>query len=103
MAGLRFDCRLRYPTGFTLDLSFETGDGVTALFGPSGSGKSTTLSLIAGLLPPDDGHIRLGPRDLVDTSRRVFLLPEQRGIGFVFQDHLLFPHLSVKQNLLFGH
>jgi molybdate transport system ATP-binding protein len=103
MAELHFDCRFHYPAGFALAVCFETGAGVTALFGPSGSGKTTILNLIAGLLRPDAGGIRLRNRVLVDCQSRVFLPPEQRRIGYVFQDHLLFPHLSVQQNLLFGH
>jgi len=103
MAELIFDCHVRHADGFELALSFEMGDGVTALFGPSGSGKTTALNLIAGLLRPDRGCIRLGTRALVDCRAGIFVPPEERGIGYVFQDHLLFPHLSVRQNLLFGH
>jgi molybdate transport system ATP-binding protein len=103
MARLTFDCRLRYASGFELSARFDADAGVTALVGPSGSGKTTILSLIAGVLRPDAGVIRLGEHTLVDTSARVWLPPEKRRIGMVFQDHLLFPHLSVRQNLLFGH
>src|SRR5262245_23360765 len=103
MVELHFDCRFRHAAGFELALRFQTGDGVTALFGPSGSGKTTTLNLVAGLLRPDGGSIRLGSRVLLDRAAGVFLPPEQRGIGYVFQDHQLFPHLSVRNNLLFGH
>jgi molybdate transport system ATP-binding protein len=102
MSQLAFDCRHRHPSGFELEARFQSGIGVTALFGPSGSGKSTILGLIAGLLRPESGTIQLGQRVLVDTSAGIFLLPEQRQIGFVFQDHLLFPHLTVAQNLRFG-
>jgi molybdate transport system ATP-binding protein len=103
MGGLHFDCRLRYDSGFELDAAFEAGDGVTALLGPSGGGKSSVLGLIAGTLRPREGCIRLGGRTLVDTGAGVFLAPERRLVGVVFQDHLLFPHLTVHQNLLFGH
>jgi molybdate transport system ATP-binding protein len=103
MARLYFDCRLRYDSGFDLEARFEAGDGVTALFGPSGGGKSSILALIAGTLRPGAGTIRLADRTLVDTRAGVFLPPEQRRIGVVFQDHLLFPHLTVRQNLRFGH
>lgn len=102
MTGLHFDCWLRYPSGFAFNACFEAGDRVTALFGPSGSGKSTAFGLIAGILHPDDGSIRLGSRVLVDLQAGVCLPPEQRRIGVVFQDHLLFPHLTVEQNLRFG-
>src|SRR5262245_22085463 len=102
MGILRFDARLRYESGFELSASFSAGAGVTALCGPSGSGKSTILGLIAGTLKPDSGVIRLGDRILVDIQSRVVLAPEKRGVGMVFQEHLLFPHLSVRANLLFG-
>jgi molybdate transport system ATP-binding protein len=102
MGRLHFDVRFSYPSGFELNASFEAGEGVTALFGPSGSGKSTILSLIAGALPPASGGIRLGDLTLVDTQSGVFLPPDQRRLGIVFQDHLLFPHMTVKKNLLFG-
>jgi molybdate transport system ATP-binding protein len=102
MPRLAFACRHRYPSGFELDAHFETGDGTTAVFGPSGSGKSTILGLIAGILRPQAGRIHLADRLLVDTASGVFLPAEQRRIGMVFQDHLLFPHLTVAQNLRYG-
>jgi molybdate transport system ATP-binding protein len=103
MGELHFDSQLRYDSGFELDARFKAGSGVTALFGPSGSGKSTILGLIAGTLRPKSGSIRLGGRTLADAASGVFLPPERRRIGIVFQDHLLFPHLTVRKNLLFGH
>jgi molybdate transport system ATP-binding protein len=102
MPQLSVDVRFSHRSGFAIDVKFEAGDGVTALFGPSGSGKSTVLHVIAGILHPSDGFIRLGERTLVDTSAGVNLPPEQRLIGIVFQDHLLFPHMSVRRNLTFG-
>jgi molybdate transport system ATP-binding protein len=102
MNALQFDARLRYPSGFELAARFEAGDGVTALFGPSGSGKTTVLALIAGLLRPTGGKIRLREHLLVDTEARLFLPPERRCVGIVFQDHLLFPHMTVRKNLVFG-
>jgi molybdate transport system ATP-binding protein len=103
MALLHFEARLRQPSGFVLDARFEAGAGVTALVGPSGSGKTTILNLIAGVLRPDDGVIRLAERDLVDIRRGIWLPLEGRRIGVVFQEHLLFPHLTVRKNLMFGH
>ena len=102
MSLLQFDCRFRYPTRFALDLTFEAGEGVTALVGPSGSGKTTTLLLIAGLRRPQQGRITLAGRTLFDSPTKVNVPPEDRAIGLVFQDYQLFPHLSVEQNLRFG-
>jgi molybdate transport system ATP-binding protein len=102
MNTLSFDARLRYDSGFQLDARFTAGGGVTALFGPSGAGKTTILSLTAGTLRPDEGMLRLGDRTLVDTKAGQFLPPERRCIGVVFQDQLLFPHMTVRKNLLFG-
>lgn len=101
-SSLTFNCRHRYPSGFTLDASFETGGKVTALFGPSGSGKSTIVSLIAGLLKPQHGLIELGPDVLTDTESRVFWPPERRRVGLLFQDYCLFPHLRVRANITYG-
>lgn len=104
MNWLEFQARHRHPGGFELDLAFSAERPVVALFGPSGSGKTTVLSLIAGFLNPDQGCIRTGEagRVLVETSRGVAVPPEARGIGFVFQNHLLFPHLDVRANLEYG-
>jgi molybdate transport system ATP-binding protein len=102
MPRLEFSCRRRWPDGFELDAQFTADDGVTALVGPSGSGKTTTLHLIAGLLRPDDGRIVLDGETLVDTQQRVFLSAHRRRVGMVFQDYLLFPHLTVRENLRYG-
>jgi molybdate transport system ATP-binding protein len=87
---------------FHLDVAFETGDGITALFGRSGAGKSTTINLIAGRAHPDRGRIAFDDRILVDTERAIFVPAYRRHVGLVFQDAQLFPHLTVRQNLLFG-
>lgn len=76
--------------------------GVTAIFGLSGSGKSSLINLVSGLLQPDQGNIQLSERTLVDIERRINLPPNQRHIGYVFQDARLFPHYSVKGNLNYG-
>jgi molybdate transport system ATP-binding protein len=99
---LSFRARHTFESGFVLDASFAVGDGVTALSGASGNGKSTVLAILAGTLRPDDATVVLEGRTLVDTRRGVFLAPEARGVGFVFQDHLLFPHMSVEANLRYG-
>ena len=89
--------------GFALDLAFAApGAGVTALFGPSGCGKSTVLAAVAGLLRPREGRVALDGTALLDTARGVFVPPERRRCGVVFQDARLFPHLSVEGNLRYG-
>lgn len=83
------------------DICFQRG--VCALLGVSGSGKTTTLRMIAGFHTPDRGHIIIEGRTLFDHSRSVNLPPERRRIGYVSQQPSLFPHLSVKDNLLYGY
>jgi molybdate transport system ATP-binding protein len=102
MPVLSFRCRHRYPGGFELDVSFEITRRFTAIFGPSGSGKTSVLSTITGLLRPDQGEVRLGDRTLLDTERRICVTPAARNLGVVFQDALLFPHLTVQDNLQYG-
>lgn len=80
---------------------FTAGAGLTALFGPSGAGKTSVLNMVAGLLKPDRGHIRIGDRTLFGDG--VDLPPETRRVGYVFQDGRLFPHRRVRANLLYGH
>ncbi|MEM6757897.1 MAG: molybdenum ABC transporter ATP-binding protein [Pseudomonadota bacterium] len=82
---------------FTLDVAFETGAGVTALFGRSGAGKTTIVNAVAGLITPDHARIRLHDTTFHDQNTR--LPTHQRKIGYVFQDARLFPHLNVAQNL----
>lgn len=76
--------------------------GVTAILGVSGAGKSTLINLINGLIKPDQGKISLNDVKLVATKQNIFVPPEQRNIGTVFQDALLFPHLRVIKNLTYG-
>jgi molybdate transport system ATP-binding protein len=88
---------------FTLDLELAIAPGETvALLGPNGAGKTTAVWCLAGLLPLASGHIRLGDRTLDDPAELVFLPPEERHTGVVFQDYLLFPHLTAAQNIAFG-
>lgn len=102
MSQLEFQTRHRWSRQFSLDLSFSVAHRVSALFGASGAGKTTVLSIIAGLVQPDDGVIRLNGQTLLDTAAGVCLAPDRRRVGYVPQDHLLFPHLSVKRNLTYG-
>ncbi|MCL7465683.1 molybdenum ABC transporter ATP-binding protein [Phaeovulum sp. NW3] len=98
---LSVDLHHRLP-GFALQVAFEAPPGVTVLFGHSGSGKSTVINAVAGLLRPDRGRIALDGTVLLDTGAGVMLPPHRRRMGYVFQDGRLFPHLSVRQNLLYG-
>jgi len=99
---LHVDARLARGA-FTLNARFEApGEGVTALFGPSGAGKSLALSMIAGLKAPEAGRIALGGRVLDDVAAKLRTPPHARGIGLVFQDARLFPHLDVRANLAYA-
>ncbi len=88
--------------GFTLDVNIRLGHGITALFGPSGAGKSSLLNLIAGLEQPDAGRIHIGSETIFDSKAKINLAVHKRRIGYVFQDALLLPHLSVRNNLRYG-
>jgi len=89
--------------GFRLDVELSVAAGeVVALLGPNGAGKSTALRALAGLLPLTAGHITLGGRVLDRPASGLFQPPEHRPIGVVFQDYLLFPHLSALDNVAFG-
>ncbi len=92
----------RMQGDFSLEVAGDFGSGITALFGPSGSGKTTLLNCLAGLLKPDDGEIVLYGRDLYRGSPKMFVPPEKRRIGLVFQDGALFPHMSVAGNIMYG-
>lgn len=88
--------------GFNLDVAFRAGPGVTALFGPSGSGKTTVVNAVAGLLRPQSGRISVDEMVMLDSEAGIFLPPARRRVGYVFQDARLFPHLTVRQNLLYA-
>jgi len=101
-ARLRIDTRKRlgsFEHRACVDLPLA---GLTALFGASGAGKSTLVNLIAGLQRPDAGRIAVGDSVFFDSARRIDLPVHRRELGIVFQDARLFPHLSVRDNLLFG-
>jgi molybdate transport system ATP-binding protein len=88
--------------GFSLDLEFRAAAGVTALFGPSGSGKTLTLDSIAGFMRPDEGRVILDDDILFDGATRVNLPPQARNCGYVFQSYALFPHMTLRENLVFA-
>jgi molybdate transport system ATP-binding protein len=89
--------------GFRLDVALSVAAGeVVALLGPNGAGKTTALRALAGLRPLDAGHVRLRGRTLDEPAGRTYLPPERRAVGVVFQDYLLFPHLSALDNVAFG-
>ena len=88
---------------FHLDVSFSAAKGkTTVLLGESGAGKSTVLRLLAGLLHPERGHISLEGITYVDSERHFAIPPQERPFGYVFQDYVLFPHLSIFENVAFG-
>ncbi|MDF2603642.1 ATP-binding cassette domain-containing protein [Sphingomonas sp.] len=98
---------------FDIDLTVRRGERVigtafrsdarsTVLVGPSGAGKTSVLMMIAGLLAPSVGHVRVGGRTLYDAAARIDVPPHRRRAGVVFQEPRLFPHLSVRRNLLYG-
>jgi molybdate transport system ATP-binding protein len=97
----RFDAG-RESAGFSLDMNFQAGPGITALFGPSGGGKTLTLDAIAGFERPDDGRILLDDQILFDGPAKVHLPPRARQCGYVFQNYALFPHMTLRQNLEFA-
>ncbi|WP_225725728.1 MULTISPECIES: sulfate/molybdate ABC transporter ATP-binding protein [unclassified Nocardia] len=99
-AGLEVGARL---ADRDFDVRLEVGAGeVLAVLGPNGAGKSTLLDVIAGLVRPDAGQVRLGGRTLTDTGKSIAVPPHRRGISLLAQDPLLFPHLTVAQNVAFG-
>lgn len=102
---VRVDIEARVGSGartFHLRGAFEAAQGPVVLFGPSGSGKTLTLKAMAGLLRPAGGRIELDGRALFDSREGVDLPPQRRGLGYLFQDYALFPHLSVQANVGFG-
>ncbi|GAA9809984.1 hypothetical protein VN0427_14430 [Helicobacter pylori] len=84
-----------------IDLEIKEAE-VVALLGESGAGKSTILRILAGLEAVDSGYIEVNHSVWLDTQKKIFLKPQQRKIGFVFQDYALFPHLNVYQNIAFA-
>jgi len=97
------EVEIRHRQGdFALDVGFRGEGRLTALFGRSGAGKTTVVNVIAGLVRPQHGRVVVDGRTLVDTDRGTVLPMHRRRIGYVFQEGRLFPHLTVRQNLLYG-
>lgn len=88
--------------GFSLDVRWSMDNELVVLFGHSGAGKSLTLRTIAGIAPQGGGHIELNGRVLFSKEHNINLAPQQRSVGYVFQDLALFPHMSVEKNILYG-
>ncbi|MFZ3577690.1 sulfate/molybdate ABC transporter ATP-binding protein [Virgibacillus sp. DJP39] len=86
---------------FAVDIEINMGNEIVVLFGPSGSGKTTLLNCIAGLSNPDSGVIKLNDRTLFQENLKPVPV-QKRNIGYVFQDYALFPHMTVKKNVLYG-
>jgi molybdate transport system ATP-binding protein len=103
-----FDARIRMQLGsgigtsMTIDVQIKAMGGVMVLFGPSGAGKTSILRSIAGILTPDEGRITLGEQVFFDSAAKICLPIQERRVGYVFQNHLLFPHLTAEQNVLYG-
>jgi len=98
---MKLCCRIPLAN-FDLDIDASFDSRITAIFGPSGSGKTTLLDAVAGLRRIVDGEITIDGRTLYSSARRINLPPQQRGVGYVPQEGALFPHLSVRKNILFG-
>ncbi len=104
-SALLMDFERRFAGGLALRVALEIplqGPAVTVLFGPSGAGKTTVLRCLAGLDRPDRGRIAFGEEIWFDSEGRRFVPPQRRGVGMVFQDHALFPHLTVEGNVGYG-
>jgi molybdate transport system ATP-binding protein len=101
MDALELDLRLPLRS-FRLELALALGRETFALVGPSGAGKTTVLRAVAGLAKPERGFVRLDGDPLFDSARGIDVPPEDRRVGFVFQDYALFPHMTVAQNVAYG-
>lgn len=100
-AGFDIDVRLSRH-GRSFEFRFQTGDGLSVVFGPSGAGKTTVLNMITGLVTPDEGQILINGTPIFDAEKAINTPLHARSIGYVPQDLLLFPHMTVEQNLKYG-
>lgn len=101
---MAFDVAISRTVGDTrIALSFVVDGGLTVLFGPSGAGKTSVLNMVAGLMTPTRGHVRVDGETLFDARAGIDMVPNRRRLGYVFQDGRLFPHRRVRANLLYGH
>jgi molybdate transport system ATP-binding protein len=97
------DLTIRHTAGaFDLDVEVHLGNGLTALVGPSGAGKTTVLNVVAGVVRPKRASIKVDDETLADTEAGIWIPPHRRRIGYVFQEPRLLPHLTVRQNLMYG-
>jgi molybdate transport system ATP-binding protein len=102
------DARIRKQLGdstghtLTIDVDIKVSNGVTVLFGPSGAGKTSILRTIAGIIRPDEGRISLDQKIYFDSAAGISLPIQQRKVGYVFQNHVLFPHLTAEENVSYG-
>jgi molybdate transport system ATP-binding protein len=93
----------RLQGAFKVDAAFVAeGTGITALFGRSGAGKTSVINMVAGLVRPDEGRIVVNGKTCFDSEKGLNVPPEKRRFGYIFQDARIFPHLSVKSNLIYG-
>ena len=101
---MAFDLQLLKQRGTArVEVQVQAERGLAVLFGPSGAGTTSVLDMVAGLLPPDAGHVRVAGHTLFDAAAGIDLPPERRRAGYVFQDTRLFPHRRVRDNLLYGY
>ncbi len=106
---MSIDARLvkRFPAGrdseaFELNIHLRAGDGITVLLGPSGAGKTLTLNCLGGFARPDEGRILVNDQLYFDAAAHVHIAPQHRRCGYIFQDHALFPHMTIRENLRFA-
>ena len=98
---LKVDIRKKIGN-FSLDVRIETSDPITGLLGASGCGKSMTLKCISGIEVPDSGHIEIDGRILFDSDRKINIKPQNRDVGYLFQNYALFPTMNVRRNIMCG-